>query len=272
MQKTFVLGVGAQKSGTTWLYSYLKQYEHFNLGFDKEYHIWDAIYLEECKKFLIPKKILSTPKDKIAKQYRKFYNKALLQNHPDLYQHYFLSLLSDKCNCTADITPSYSGLPQEALIRIKQALESVGFTVKVIFLMRDPFERCWSAVRMQKRNGDIQGSDESMLANLYQTNNYIFRTSYQHTIARLENVFSPENIYYGIYEEMFSKEKIQQISEFLQLQPIYSHTEFKFNTTEKTEAISKQLKQQIIAYYADVYQYCNRRFPQTKTLWNPAVA
>ena len=35
----FVLGIGAQKAGTTWLYEYLKAQNHSNMGFTKEYHV-----------------------------------------------------------------------------------------------------------------------------------------------------------------------------------------------------------------------------------------
>ena len=37
----FVLNVGAQKSGTSWLRQTLLKLKFANLGFMKEYHIWD---------------------------------------------------------------------------------------------------------------------------------------------------------------------------------------------------------------------------------------
>ena len=42
-KNTFVLGLGFQKCGTSWLYRYLQQSEKFDGGELKEYHIWDAI-------------------------------------------------------------------------------------------------------------------------------------------------------------------------------------------------------------------------------------
>ena len=41
--KTFILGVGAQKCGTTWLYDQFKANKMVNMGFQKEYHILDSI-------------------------------------------------------------------------------------------------------------------------------------------------------------------------------------------------------------------------------------
>ena len=43
MKKIFILGVGAQKGGTTWLHRQLNSNQNIDLGFRKEYHILDAI-------------------------------------------------------------------------------------------------------------------------------------------------------------------------------------------------------------------------------------
>jgi hypothetical protein len=43
MTKIFILGVGAQKGGTTWLHRQLNNNKNIDLGFRKEYHIFDAI-------------------------------------------------------------------------------------------------------------------------------------------------------------------------------------------------------------------------------------
>ena len=45
MTKTFLLGVGCQKGGTTWLYDYLATSPQFKHGHRKEYHVFDAIDL-----------------------------------------------------------------------------------------------------------------------------------------------------------------------------------------------------------------------------------
>lgn len=42
MSRTFVLGIGAQKAGTTWLYKQLAQCPGFATGLEKEYHIRDV--------------------------------------------------------------------------------------------------------------------------------------------------------------------------------------------------------------------------------------
>lgn len=51
MEKTFLLGMGAQKSGTTWLHRILTARQDANFGFTKEYHVLDAVYVPECEMF-----------------------------------------------------------------------------------------------------------------------------------------------------------------------------------------------------------------------------
>ena len=51
MEKTFLLGVGCQKGGTSWLHNYLSKHPNTNMGFTKEYHIFDALYMPECNRF-----------------------------------------------------------------------------------------------------------------------------------------------------------------------------------------------------------------------------
>lgn len=41
-QNTFVLGIGAQKCGTTWLQDAISKSGKANMGPLKEYHIWNA--------------------------------------------------------------------------------------------------------------------------------------------------------------------------------------------------------------------------------------
>lgn len=43
--KTFLLGVGAQKAGTTWLYDYLNDHPQTDMGLYKEYHLFDNLHV-----------------------------------------------------------------------------------------------------------------------------------------------------------------------------------------------------------------------------------
>lgn len=270
MKKVFVLGVGAQKCGTTWLYNYLADFSFSNFGIRGNYHIWDALYASNCQNFIVkPQSIFSKNEGGINDELCLRYS---MQNYSGIYEGYFSSLCSSDSWLTGDISPAYGCLTSDIFSLIKSKLESVGFEVKVIFLMRDPIERCWSAVRMYKRvnrfGNSIGINDEDALKEQYCDSQMTPRTMYNKTINELENVFSPDNVYLGIYENMFETKQLEALCKFLKIPTNIEFTKNKFNVSEKQEVIPEKLKSEIREYYQEVYDYCNTRFPETLVLWN----
>jgi hypothetical protein len=252
MKKTFVLGVGAQKSGTSWLYEYLSAQKNSNFGALKEYHIWDALYIKECHSLIAPRE-------------DRFRYK--LQNINNAYEFYFNSLIDDNTSLTGDITPAYAGLPSFAFEKIRNNLEKVGFDVKVVFLMRDPFERCWSAARMARRDHHADTSELELLSQNYKSEQFSFRTNYKATIQSLETVFDRNQIYYGLYEELFYSESIRKLSDFCNCLFQQDFSEKKFNSIKKLTHEPLKLKSEIRKYYTGIYEFCEDRFPSTRFLW-----
>nr|WP_321525350.1 hypothetical protein [uncultured Cohaesibacter sp.] len=121
--KTFILLLGAQKCGTSWLHEYLKQSPRFGQGFSKEYHIWDALDIGILHGNRVDPVTLDTlASDQKVKQSQRF----RMQNEEGYYFDYFTSLFTEDVTITADITPSYSGLKAERLRSIKQKFAERG--------------------------------------------------------------------------------------------------------------------------------------------------
>ena len=259
LQNTFILGVGAQKSGSTWVHHYLKNSPNFNPGLVKEYHIWDALFIETCKKYLV--KEVDTQnfvglnylpaKNALMKDILNLRNRMQSDSLP--YEQYFAGLMNGEFNITGDITPSYAGLQAETYELIKQRLESVGFKVKVVFLMRDPVERCLSASRMQIRNNQKMSVAKN-LGKFYR-------------MLELDRVFEPQDIYYGIFEEMFTEVNIEKFSKFCGVPYNFSLGSEKINSGNDHISIDLELRKEISDFYSEVYAFCNKRFPQTELLW-----
>jgi len=168
---TFILGVGAQKAGTTWLYKYLEHYESANMGSYKEYHVWDAITLPELNNFKLSNTILAQNFLRAASQGRlrriPLLRKKMQQNE-DFYFGYFDSLLGrDGKTLTADITPTYSALPEAVLTKIYKKFSERDIDVKLVYLMRDPVQRCLSAAKMAVRQGKTNKSEVDALQRSY---------------------------------------------------------------------------------------------------------
>jgi hypothetical protein len=280
-KKVFLLGVGCQKGGTTWLHDYLSGSSEIDFGFMKEYHVFDALYLPAGNR-IIPKKLkalqeglnMDPPKlsENILQQFRFYLN---VDNYFDYFDH--LHWKSPGVSVVGDITPAYCGLPPDCLKMIKAKAEDHGFTVKVIFLLRDPVERVWSHLRMQKkfveRRGNRKLGDEEILARFYNAENIDIRTRYDKTIAALEAVFPSENIHYEFYESLFNDDAIRRVNAFLGVSHRPADFDRMLNRSPKENStVSDDVIATIVNFYRDTYNFCFQKFGENRvrTLWQHA--
>lgn len=282
-QKTFLLGMGAQKAGTSWLHWYLHQHPQCDFGPIKEYNVFDGIYMPECRgsdrrRYNVVAKMAGVIK---AKVWRALGKKALFdkllsfQEDEENYYTFFQSILSAKGNVcvTGDISPEYSGLPRIALENIQSGFSRKGIKVKVVFLMRDPIERCWSAVRMYKRHKTDQidqACDEvDALRKYFGSEQANFRTRYDKTMKEIEAVFDEKDIKYVFYEELFTTKTIQEVCDFLAIEFEIPELEKRINVSVKTMKLPESLARDIANFYEIVYRQLSLKFGVEKMqrLW-----
>tara|TARA_B100000482_G_scaffold85249_1_gene60991 strand:- start:201 stop:1028 length:828 start_codon:yes stop_codon:yes gene_type:complete len=268
-KNTFILGLGFQKCGTSWLYSYLQQSRKFDGGELKEYHVWDAIDIPLLSYNRVEKPgLISSMIDKSN------YLRYRMQTNNESYFDYFESIFSSTVNITGDITPSYSGLQKSRLSSIYSEFNEREIDCKAILLLRDPVDRIKSAVRYNLDRGNydegIKIGETDFLESLeqyYKTEHCTIRTRYNETIELVRGVFDEEDIYIGIYEEMFDSEKIDSVSNFVGIEPKYDFANVRVNKTKSATIVNHEIEEKIKDFYSGVYEYCNEEFPSTRNLW-----
>lgn len=290
MKKTFVLGVGAQKGGTTWLHRQLNNNSNVDMGFRKEYHVFDAIE-KTLGRQLEDGTIRNGFREKRINQIFKLSQKNLLGinqgpkrrqtkyaalhlsfiDNVDTYFDYFdyLYLKDPKIEIVGDITPSYALLSRASFKLIRKGLIKRGFDVKVFFLMRDPVEREWSLARMKQRNmaarrkKDFNFNEfEHMLKNISS------KSCYQNTIKNIEKIFKESEIYYGFYENLFTPESSAKIISFIGSNLNNFDSEEVVNASPKSTPIPKEINTQIAQRYSETYEFIQERFGEgMKDLW-----
>jgi hypothetical protein len=281
-KKLFILGVGAQKSGTSWLHNQLVKNGCIDMGFTKEYHVFDTVFCEYCK--TIKTHVIDTVIEKHSQaklgtndaSYPNISKRLSFIDNTENYFDYFdyLYLKNSETLAVGDITPSYAMLGKEAFRHIKNGLESRGFEVKVIFLMRDPVERVWSMLRMGRRNFLKQGrrlkfSEMEDLRRVYKTADCVLRTRYDWTSQELEKVFSSNNIFHGLYERLFTEDGYNMIQSFLGIPLEKPAFDFHTNISPKNEQMDLDLAKEIASYYAEVYKYASGQSAgQSEELWS----
>lgn len=269
-----MLGVGAQKAGTTWLHHQLNSLPFADFGMLKEYHVFDSLYVDEFKERNEKIKARGDAqagddveakglKSKLQKTHASF-----LENTAN-YFAYFDELADARAGITmtGDITPTYSALPEPAFAQIREGLEARGFRVKVVFLMRDPVERCWSMMRMKERlelrrfgHHNLQMNGQRRLLQLYRDDQMTLRTRYDLTVPRIESVFAPEDIFIGFYETLFSPDSVARLCDTLGIRPFEADFGRQVNVSEKTWPLDEAVRTKVARHYRSVYAFVENRY------------
>ncbi len=117
------LGIGAQKAGTTWLYELLRQHPEVGFPDGKESHHW-------------------TRREKAR-------DRAAAER--------YLARFPDPHRVEGEITPAYATLDEAGIACIRSAVPDL----RLIFILRNPLERAWSAAFMVLRRLEMDPSEAS---------------------------------------------------------------------------------------------------------------
>jgi hypothetical protein len=272
VDRTFLLGVGAMKAGTTWLHDHLAASPQCRPGLRKEYHVFDSLDL--AKEPYLLKRVVAKAHaslDEVAEARRTdptFLVQAAMIADEELYFDYFTALLarSPETRLTLDITPGYALLSAERLAGIRASFEQRGVRAVAAYLMRDPVERIWSQVRMQKRRRPEHnpGTAEELVAQRYAEPTYADRTRYETTVRNLDQAFG-EEVFYGFYEELFdpatSASEIARLSGFVGIDAHEPDLGAQFNVSPRSAELPEPTVRAVAEHFRATYELVASRFP-----------
>ena len=267
-EKTFLLGTGAQKGGTTWLYHYLKASPQFVSGYRKEYHVFDALDVKGQayrRRRVLEEAEAALGRARVGKPLNaQVMHLASMYADPDVYFDYFAGLLRSRpdARLTADVTPAYAMLSAERMTQIKEAFASRGVRTVSVFLMRDPVDRVVSHVRMQIREKPQRWDKPvpEVLLERYAHRENVQRTSYHLTLAELDRAFGPDERYIGFYEDLFSEARIRQIADLVGIDFHRPDLDERRNASPPAQVPDEVLRM-IAEHYREVYDAVAARFP-----------
>jgi hypothetical protein len=210
------VGIGAPRSGTSWLYEVLSRHPALWLPPVKELHYFDEPvrskrYYSQLRMRLISGLWIRRPLSGFDVRY------FLGQRGDAWYCDLFAPARQRGC-ITGEITPAYSIVDEAALQRLK----ALNPEVKLIYIMRDPVMRSWSAVmKLQRKRGltGIPTDDEAI--DYARTEGVWTRSSYLDSIERFERVFRREQIFYGFFERLSEDPTafVTDVLQFLGVEP-----------------------------------------------------
>jgi hypothetical protein len=278
MGETFLLGVGCMKGGTTWLHDYLAASPQCAAGYRKEYHVFDSIDVPDLT--WMRGRILARARQDLAALEAGgtaeggSLHQASMMADPELYFDYFAALVQQRpgARFTLDMTPNYGLLGHERLSSIRDGFARRGVRCVSVFLMRDPVERIWSQIRMQKRrrSGANPGTDEELLLSRFTDAQYAERTRYEVTLGRLDRAFDPGDVYVGFYERLFDPAELGRICGLVGIDVHEPDLDARRNASPKTEGeLEESTAHAVASHFRATYEAVAERFTDVdlRTLW-----
>jgi hypothetical protein len=207
------LGIGAQKSGTTWLHAMLSSHPGLWLPHRKELHYFDQKYPAKRAQSghrprpgrgLIVRRIIGRARRvQAADVLRRFATTSWRNLSWDL--RYFFGGWNDDwyeslfdgagSRLAGEITPAYSCLESQAIARVKILLPDV----KLLLLLRDPVERAWSHAKMEIGTG--AGADADFITH-FSGSASRQRGDYVGMIDRWTRYYDPAQLFIGFYDDI----------------------------------------------------------------------
>lgn len=273
--KTFVLGIGAQKAGTTWLYAYLNKRPEVYLSPLKEMHYLEAKYLPELREgiekyFKRKERILFRqqiwPSARRKERLEHMRARLRMGDSNEAYFGYFEKYVPAGCTHFGEVTPEYSLLPKSAFEDLGRRFEKM----KLVFLLRDPIDRFFSHLRMEWRAGRVKGeSEEALFVRLLDDETYFRNSFYHETFAAVRSVLDETHLHVGFYETLFNDAEIARLCDFLGLDFVPGDYDTRHNAAPKPVELDPRLKELARRRFAPVYDFCKAEFgDRLPAAWN----
>ena len=235
-ETTFLIGLGATKAGTSWLYDYLARHPECHFRSVKELHYFSMITPQHFEKTRTATRMTIAEVEAQlvrANDDRKPYLRQKLVDLADWMQVLahgeinlaaycaYLNAGAGASTLVGDITPAYSLMSGDRL----RLLRRVGVNMRFVYLIRDPVARLWSHVRMiAERNTGKTDFASAAIAGLQRIlsgdlsaegRGIVRRGDYARSIAKLKQAFDAKDLWIQCQENLMTEPGIRSLSGFL---------------------------------------------------------
>lgn len=197
------LCIGAQKAGTSWLHDNLRRHPRVWMPWIKELQYFNDVHVPAHRQWTgrhrqghaekAIRRLVRSSENKPL-DLRTLHRMAALSVEPlsdEWYGRIFAHAREDQI--CGEVTPEYSLLPPDGIRHVWRLNPSL----KIIFLMRDPVDRCWSHLRMLAR-----GRPEFDYLAAATSRDVLARSDYTRILEAWTAVFGADQILTGRIEDI----------------------------------------------------------------------
>lgn len=265
----FLLGLGAQKCGTSWLAKQLRTHPQFLISPIKELHYWDRRFhpdyfrpnglVKKVAKLASenPKALLTDP----------LVERMLMERDERFYLNFFETRLTPAHRAFGEFSPSYCIMSTDELRYIRDFMP---YHTKAIFMMRDPVARLWSQCKMEHlkaRNRGRELDPVGAFKTALDKPKFYARSDYAATVQSIDAAFAPEDRHYEFFEELFTNDAITRIFDFVGIDPVTFDFSDNPNEGIKIARPSPEDWQRVHRKFEPIYDFIEKRFGRLPTGW-----
>lgn len=266
MSETLLIGIGAQKAGTTWLSDYLREYQpRVHQTPMKEVHFFDNYlmpqyggYFEEQRLSAFKRSVASMSVASIgdpnnAEALITHLHRFRAVRSPQLYID-FMRRNAGSADILCDITPDYALLEASGF----KLMREMHTNVKLVFLLRNPADRFWSSLRFNKTHNpvfDIEANFEPFL----HRQDFMRFADYGRTTDAVLTHFKPQDLHIEFYENLFSDSAIRKFCNWLNVDFVPGSYDVRSNSA-KSDLLTEAKRSRLVQAFKKTYRDCMERF------------
>ena len=266
MKETLLIGIGAQKAGTTWLADYLRSCQPcVHLPPAKEVHYFDTVCMPKYGAFFEEQRLAGF---KARVQNLTLGTIADVNNNEDLQaamarfiaagsrEEYikYLNWGRENEHILCDITPDYALLDQPGF----ELMQNTHANIKLVFILRNPADRFWSSLRFNNTHNpafNIEGNFDKMI----QRDDFLRFANYERTIQIVLDIFGTRQVHVDFYENLFCDEAIKRLCLWLGVDFARGDYGERSNAAIQSPMPAIRRKQAVLAY-RQTYEDMARRY------------
>ncbi|MDJ0719358.1 MAG: sulfotransferase [Prochloraceae cyanobacterium] len=276
------IGIGAMRSGTTWLTTQLRHHPEIWMPPIKELHYFDSFErsigngsLEKLsfsktahqRKKSVLRCLIGNSSDHGGEDLewrRLLRDRASVLWHAGFHIRFLFGQRNDdwyeKCfapgagQIAGEIDPNYGPLHANTVAHIRDLMPDL----RIIFMVRDPIERAWSHFlkKLRDTNRTLESvSEEECLAH-FGSNFSLSRGSYSSILSTWSEYYPPEQICVGYYEEIIEspEDLLLRIFQFLNVEASSKHISDKIHDRYNSSTKSRQIPPHLERHLAETYR------------------
>lgn len=236
-KRVFFLGMGMGKAGSTWIYQYLTSLEGVKAGPLKEMRVLSRPASGSWIRALME---LPWYKFEGRQWIHEHFTRLPYRVNREKYYDVFSKLLTGDTRVTGEVSPGNIRISAEALREVRNSFAERGVHVVPILILRDPVDSLISSgfykktvLRKSRYRRDDRSATEIMVSKARDVTGQ-HDEAYLRAIPRLSEVFSPNETFITLFEDLFTEKEVRRLCKLLSINFRSEDFSIKVNASDRT--------------------------------------